>query len=977
MGKPNERQSSRNEDSKSKREREFRAAAAAADTFPIVGLGASAGGLGALEAFFENVPSDSGLAFVVVTHQHPKSRSLMAELLARKTSMPVVEVRSATHVEPNHVYTLQPGYNLGIENGVLQPAPAAARPQPQMPVDYFFRSLAHDQKERAVGIVLSGTGSDGSLGLKEIKGELGMVMVQDETSAEYSGMPHAAIATEVVDYVLPAAEMPRQLLTYVAASMPGRQHSVPSDTLPDVLQQIFLAIRERTGHDFSRYKRSTVWRRIERRMNVHHLDTLNKYVRYLKKHPAEVDSLFKELLIGVTSFFRDDEAWQALAQPLRELLSDKPNEYVLRAWIPGCSTGEEAYSLAILLRECLDELKKPFNVQIFATDLDMTAIDVARAGVYPLGISNDISAQRLARFFTLDDDSYRVRKEIRDMIVFAPQNLIADPPFTKLDILSCRNLLIYLDASLQRRLLPIFHYALKPKGLLFLGSSESIGSYLELFANVDKKWKLFRRNDVSTNAYAAEFPAGTPQLAAIGPPQVAPAQRSEGSPSLENVVDRMLLRELVPPTVLVHERGGVVHVHGRTGLFLEPAQGAQASANIFNMARRGLEIRLSAAIRQAATGKEVLQRGVRVQANGDSVSVDLRVVRLEEPEALRGLYRITFEHVQPVSDDHTRGGDEAEPPSRIVELERELQYMKANHQSTIEELETANEELKSTNEELQSTNEELQSANEELETSKEEMQSLNEELQTVNAELQGKVDDLSRANNDMKNLLNGTDIATIFLDGNLRIKRFTEQAKKVIRLIPTDIGRPIGDLVSTLHYGRLVDDAREVLRTLVFKETEVQGEKQEWYLMRILPYRTTENVINGLVLTFVDVSKLKYLQNEQTRMLDALRSSPVSVFAQDLESRFTWVYSAAFGKGGPELVGKLESELFQPDEARQLAQLRQHVLATRAASRQQIQLAWNGTRRNYDFYVEPRHEPTGEITGFTFVVTDVTGSASE
>jgi two-component system CheB/CheR fusion protein len=938
--------------------------------FPIVGLGASAGGLGALDEFFEHLPADSGMAFVVVTHQHAGQPSLLSELLGRRTAMPVAQVSEATQVEPNHVYTIRPGYDVTIVDGLLQPAPVQGRVGAHLPIDHFFRSLAQDQKELAIGIVLSGTGSDGSLGLKEIKAELGMVMVQDEQSAQYTGMPHSAIATALVDYVLPAKAMPAQLLAYaplVAGRPEGAHWTGPA---PPQLQQIFQLLRGHTGHDFSQYKTSTVGRRIERRVNVHHFDSVKRYLRYLETNPPELDLLFRELLIGVTSFFRDPEVWQALGDPLRGLLEDKPDGYVFRAWVPGCSTGEEAYTLAILVRECLDRMKRTLGVQIFATDLDDLAIDVARAGAYSSSIARDIPPQSLERFFSSEDEGYRVNKQLREMIVFAPQNLIADPPFTKLDLLSCRNLLIYLDAKLQRRLLPIFHYALKPKGLLLLGSSESVGPYFELFTAVDKKAKIFRRSDLVSSAVVAEFPAASPELPVKGTSiRTTVAARSGGN--IDQIVQRTLLKDLVPPTVLVHERGEVVHVHGRTGLYLEPAPGSQAGANIFNMARQGLQISLAAAIRQAATSEgEVILRGAQVRSNGGFIAVDLRARRLKEPESLRGLFRVTFEKAEDVAS-HGEATELGSLPDRIKDLERELEYAKEGHQGTVEELETANEELKSTNEELQSTNEELQSANEELETSKEEMQSLNEELQTVNAELQGKLDELSDANNDMKNLLNGTDIATVFIDGDLRIKRFTEQARKVIRIIATDVGRSIADLVSRLQYDRLIPDIREVLDTLVVKETEVRGEGGEWYLMRILPYRTTENVIDGLVLTFVDVTNIKTLQAEQDRLLDGLKDSLVSVFTQDQELRFSWVGNAVFGKDPRELIGKTDRDIFAPEEATLLRELKRRVLTSGERVRSRTALALGGDERLFDLYLEPRRSEAGTIVGISCVAIDV------
>ncbi|NUO51720.1 MAG: PAS domain-containing protein [Polyangiaceae bacterium] len=697
---------------------------------------------------------------------------------------------------------------------------------------------------------------------------------------------------------------------------------------------------------------------------------MKRYVRYLQANPTEIDTVFKELIIGVTSFFRDPEAWLALEPILDEALQAVETGQVFRAWVPACSTGEEAYSLAILLKERMEKLKKQASVQIFATDLDATAIDAARAGEYPLGITTDVSAERINRYFTKDDQVFRIKKEIRELVVFAPQNIIGDPPFTKLDLLCCRNLLIYLDAELQRRLLPIFHYALKAKGYLFLGSSESIGGFGDLFTTASKKWKIFKREDVTVGAYVAEFPMSRMRdnPSSSGSARVL---RLGAEANIPQIADRLFLKHLVPPTVLIHQRGDVVHIHGRTGLFLEPAPGPQTAANIFNMVREGLQISLAAAMREAAgTDKEEVHRRVPVRTNGDVHAVDLRVQAIREPEPLRGLFRVTFDDTG-LAEESTDEKTHQTVPSRMLELERELQYTKESHQGTIEELETANEELKSTNEEMQSTNEELQSANEELETSKEEMQSLNEELQTVNAELQGKVEELSRANNDMRNLLNGTDIATIFLDNALNIKRFTEQAKRVIRLIPSDVGRSIADLVSTLRYDSLVNDAREVLNTLVFKETEVQGEGEASYLMRILPYRTTENVIEGLVLTFVDITKVRRLQQNQERLLRALESSPTCVFGNDTSLRYRWAYVPVFGRQPHEVDGKTDGELFGTEASKPLTALKRKVLDSGTAARGRIELPVSGKLRTYDLYVEAMRDDKGTITGVSCVATDV------
>jgi len=945
--------------------------------FPIVGLGASAGGLQALEEFFSNMPVDSGMAFVVVTHLHPDQPSMLSELVGRKTAMPVTELKKSTIVEQNHIYTIMPGRNVAMFKGALQPMTPDRTAPLSLPIDYFFRSLAQDQKDRAIGIILSGTGSDGTLGLKEIKGALGMVMVQREESASYAGMPQSAIATGLVDYVLAPAEMPAKLVAYVkdAYGTPPRVLAREGVPQPDALQQIFVLLRARTRHDFSQYKGSTINRRIERRMNVHHLDSLKRYVRFLQENPAELDLLFKELLIGVTSFFRDPEAFEALSAALGVVLSKKPDNYQARIWVPGCSSGEEAYSIAILLREFMERTKKPLAVQIFATDLDSDAIDLARAGLYPLGIANDVAPKRLKRFFVREDDVFRVTKDLREMVVFAPQNLIEDPPFTKVDLLSCRNLLIYLDGSLQRRLLPIFHYSLRPDGLLFLGSSESIGAFSYLFGTLDKKWKVFHRKEVAEGTYMAEFPAGirgTPPPDARG---VAPAVRPADPNALQGA-DRLIMRELLPPTVIIRERGDIVHIHGRTGIFLELTPGPQPVANIFNMARDGLQLEVASLVRQSAvTEGEIIRREVRFKPNGAELLVDLRARRLTDPEPFRGLIMISFEGLRPMvppKDKKAKGDVKPRANDRVSELERDLQYTKESHQKTIEELETANEELKSTNEELQSTNEELQSANEELETSKEEMQSLNEELQTVNTELSGKVEELSRANDDMKNLLNATDIATIFLDNELNITRYTEQAKRIMRLIPSDVGRPIVDLVTKIRYANLAEDARQVLSTLIFKEVEVQGEEGGWYFMRILPYRTTDNVIDGLVMTFLDITKIKSLEQNQQRLMQAIRTSPTTVFGMDRDLKYTWIASGAFGRSPDAIIGRKDEDLFDADSARRLTEFKRRAIEGGGGTRHTTKLTIDGETRLYDFYLAPMKDEAGKIIGVAGVHTDVT-----
>jgi two-component system, chemotaxis family, CheB/CheR fusion protein len=840
--------------------------------FPIVGLGASAGGLEALEEFFKQMPPDGGMAFVVVTHQHPGHTSLLPELLRRCAAMPVVEASDNLRVKQNCIYVARPEGYLALVNGKLQFMDCPDSSAVRLPIDYFFRSLAEDQRERAVGVILSGTASDGTLGVKAIKGATGMTMAQEPESAKYPGMPRSAIATGLVDYVLPAGQLPQRLVAYAKGPylMPSGADADADAALPEPMPKIIVLLRNRTGHDFSSYKPTTIRRRIERRMNLHQLRGPQQYLSVLQDNPHELDLLFKELLIGVTSFFRDPDAFEALGKTLKTMLEARPDDAAVRVWVPGCATGEEAYSLAILLREGAERMKKRVTVQIFGTDLNSAGIDAARTGVYPDGIAVDVSRERLARFFTKEDGHYRLKKEIREMVIFAPQNVCKDPPFTKLDLISCRNLLIYLNGALQRRLLSLFHYALKPDGLLFLGPSESIGELRDHFAVVDKKAKIFRGTG---QASALQAPLDLSASAGETAPThagIAEAAVAAPQPRLSATFERLLLGRFAPASVIVNERGDISFIHGRTGSFLEPASG-QPRHNLLEMAREGLRLALAAALRRAARQKsEVVSEGVRVKANGSFTLVDVAVSRITEPESIRGLFLVTFRPARVAIARPAKRKKSASaglPPGRVDELEQELQFAKETLQNTVEELQTANEGLTSSNEELQSSNEELQSTNEELETSKEEMQSLNEELQTVNAQLQSKMEAFSQANDDMQNLLNSTAISTVFLDGQLHIRRFTEEARKVFNLIPTDVGRPIADLASHLNYDQLVVDATEVLRTLAARETEVPTREGGWRLVRILPYRTTENVIDGLVITLVDITRTKRAEQaaEQSR----------------------------------------------------------------------------------------------------------------
>jgi two-component system CheB/CheR fusion protein len=646
-------------------------------------------------------------------------------------------------------------------------------------------------------------------------------------------------------------------------------------------------------------------------MNVHQIKKPSDYVRYLHENPHEIDILFKELLISVTNFFRDPEAWEALRPRLQELVTSRAENQTLRVWVPGCATGEEAYSMAIALREALDKVGRHLLVQIFGTDLDAEAIETARIGQYPDGIAVDVSAQRLDRYFLREDGVYRVRKEIREMVVFAPQNVIKHPPFTKLDVISCRNLLIYLNAEVQKKLLPIFHYALKPGGVLFLGPSETVGGFSDLFDVADKHWKIFtRKMDAGIVRTIPELPVHHAAAEELIPAAQLPVPAIKEA-HIATQIQRTLLKRFAPATVVVTDRGEIVFIHGRTGAYLEPSPGEPRN-NVLDMSREGLQIEMSAAMRECArTGADVNRENIRVRTNGSFAYVNLTVSKIKEPESVRGLLLITFRPSlsaapAPVPVRRKKGKKESDD-QRVAALERELQHTKESQQTTLEELETSNEELKSANEELQSINEELQSANEELETSKEEMQSLNEELTTVNAELQSKVEELSQANDDMQNLLNSTDIATVFLDNELNIKRFTKQAKELVMLRETDVGRPISELASNLHDNALIANCSAVLKTLGSRESEVRTKDGSWYLMRIMPYRTAENVIDGLVLTFVDIHRLKDAQKDLSRMSKVFMASPDPIIIVNLEDKIGDLNDEAlrtYGFSRTQLLGK-------------------------------------------------------------------------
>lgn len=832
--------------------------------FPIVGIGASAGGLEALEQLLAGVPADSGMAFVIIQHLDPKRPGMLPELLQRATTMAVKQAANRMRIKPDCVYVIPPDKDISILHGSLYLLEMTTRHGLHLPIDTFLTSLAEDRREQAIGVILSGMGSDGTAGLAAIRKRGGLALVQTPETAKFDAMPRSAIAAGLADIVAPAGEIPgliraRKRHHPLLAEVPVAPDSPAGNS---AFEKVCILLRAQTGHDFSLYKRSTLYRRIERRIAIHQLAGIADYAIFLQSNPQEIDLLFKELLIGVTQFFRDPAAWAWLQENvLPAMIRANPPGNALRAWVAGCSSGEEAYSLAIAFQESIDRIKpkERVDVHIFATDLDPDAIARARQGLYSPSIAGDVSAERLTRFFREDGGKYRVSQDIRQMVVFAPHNVAMDPPFTRLDMLTCRNLLIYLGPALQKKLVPLFHYSLKPGGILFLGSAESIGGFGELFSPCDAKARVYRREPLVSRPLDVEFPTRLPPQPVNTNASLTPTMPTA---NLQTIADQLLLQKFAPAAVLTNAEGDVIFINGRTGKYLEPAAG-KANWNIHAMARAGLREELIVALPKALrTAEAVVIHDLQVGGNGETHTINLTVYPVREPALLQGMAMIVFEDVAAAKPKRKRRTAKQATDARVLELEEGLQKAREETQSIREEMQTSHEELKSANEELQSTNEELQSTNEELTTSKEEMQSLNEELQMVNAELQSKVDELSATSSDMKNLMDSTDIATVFLDNALRVRRFTSQATHIFKLIPGDVGRPLSDIVHDLDYPDLQDDAQEVLRTLVFSEKQIPSRDAGWYIVRIMPYRTLENVIDGVVITFIDISEAKHLEAE-------------------------------------------------------------------------------------------------------------------
>ena len=872
-----------------------------APPFPVVGIGASAGGLRALENFFQPMPPAPGMAFVIITHLAPDRKSLLTEILARHTRLKVEVARDHQPVEKDNVYILPPGAILTIADGLLRLEPVDVVDHQRKPIDIFFSSLARDQGEYAVGVVLSGSGADGVLGVKAIKEHGGVTLAQasDSSGPGFSGMPDSAIASGLVDFAIPVDAMASKLIENLRsfdafeALVRSPRENNDDRAVAEAREAIYAILFSQTGHDFSGYKTRTFMRRVQRRMQARQCEAIEDYVAYLRENPDEATLLFRDLLINVTSFFRDKDAFAALEQTVIPRLFEKKGaaDWV-RVWAPGCATGEEAVSIAILLREHMTKLRLAPRVTIFATEVDEAALNTARAGRYPEALMEGVSRERRQRFFTADPGGYIVAKDVRDLCVFSAHDILRDPPFSRMDLISCRNLLIYFNAQAQGQMFPVFHYALRPHGFLFLGMSESIGRFTDLFAPLDKKHCLFQARDT-----------GSPTRMPLHANKWRPASfgihlpRADGARSgsqLRQSVELRVLDQFAPPHVVVNEEGDIVYFSSRTGKWLEASPGAP-TRQLLTMARKGLRLELRGALREAIeTRRAAKRRNLKVEAEDGGVElISLIVEPLSDSIGDRRLFLVLFDEQGRAPSAEDVAAKTGDPADGAATFEGELRDTRDRLQSTIEEYETTLDELKSANEELVSLNEEMQSSNEELESSKEELQSLNEELQTVNHELSDKVEELDRANSDLRNVFVSTQIATVFLDQNLVIRSFTPSASELFNIIPTDAGRPLTDLVTKLDYPDLQADIRKVLETGTLMERRVckNGVEPVYYIARLTPYYDTAGKISGVVAALIDVSSLARSE-EYVRELHADRLNSMAEMATGLAHELNQPLSA-------------------------------------------------------------------------------------
>lgn len=860
-------------------------------TTPLIGIGASAGGIEALSEFFDTMPPDSGLAFIVVLHLDPTQQSHLASILAQHTAMPVVEIKDGMKVEADRVHVIAPNRDLRVEGDTLRLSEPGEPRGHRHPIDVLFKSLAEQRQARTAAIVLSGTGTNGTQGLKEVKAAGGLILVQDPANLRFDGMPRSATAAGLADHVLPPADMPGALMGYFRHSYvaePDGLTAAPQDGQPG-LEHVLGILRAHSGQEFRSYKPGTLMRRINRRMSLRGIGNLADYLNLLRAEPTENQALVRDLLISVTSFFRDIEAWTTLAETvIAPLVADRESGSAIRVWVPACATGEEAYSIAMLLAEQAEAAHKQFDIKIFASDLLESNLNAARAGVYPGSSVEMLASDRIRRFFDKLDGSYQVRGSLRELIVFAKQDLLREPPFSRMDLITCRNMLIYIEPEAQRRAIALFHFALREGGRLFLGSAETIGRADDLFETISKKWRIFRRVG-PTRHDIVNFPVLGSNHAAQH--RADPVALAEPSARATETARRALLERYAPASVLIDQKGRVLYFHGETADYLKQPSG-EPTRDLLAMARDGLLARLRGAMQAVMSGDEDVSFTTQIR-RGDSL-FPVRVTLAPLPATLQasGLVLVTFEPVstepQPSIVSEQQGSDQQGATSA---LESELRSTRTELQGTIEQLESLNEELKASNEEATSMNEELQSTNEELETSKEELQSFNEELHSINSQLQHKISELDQVTNDLANLLSGTEIATVFLDMEMRIKWFSPVTKHLLELQTGDIGRPLSHFAPKFVDGRLLDDAQLVLDKLAPLEAEIQSNTGHWYLRRILPYRTRDNRIAGLVITFIDIHERKLASdavNESRIFAEAIVATarqPLIVVDSDLRVR--------------------------------------------------------------------------------------------
>jgi two-component system CheB/CheR fusion protein len=857
----------------SRRSSQRRGLAPAADNFPVVGLGASAGGLDAFRRLLAVLPGGTGMAFILIQHLDPTHASMMVDLLAGHTPLPVQQAAQGMPLEPEHVYLIPPGAYLSIRAGALRLSQPRERHGARLPFDFFLRSLADELGERAICVVLSGTGSDGSLGLKAVKEKGGLVIAQEPSEAEYDGMPRSAITTGAVDLVLRIAEMPQILATY------GRRKELtPKDHPSDGLAEIVNLVRTKTAHDFALYKPGTLARRIERRMARTGVDDIHRYLDLLRENSTELDLLAKDLLINVTSFFRDPKTFQMLAEEMiPDLVRRQPPDRPLRIWVAGCSTGEETYSLAMLFIEEITAAKRHIKLQVFASDVDEDAVALARDGRYPESITADVSAQRLVRFFTREEHGYRVTPELRAVVVFTVQDVLADPPFSRLDLISCRNLLIYLRPEAQQKVLLLFHFALSEGGILVLGGAETVGSLDDRFVPISKTQRIYRQIG-RRRPGEIDFPIGSGAGARPiwpGAPHPAAARGINAS----DLMHRLLIETYAPASVLINRKYECLYYSGPTDRYLQVAAG-EPSRDLLAMAREGLRTKLRTAVQQASRERtHTITTGAQARSGGGALAVRIEV----HPVQRNGeeLLLVSFFEEPAPEPKPDRSVEPAHDQSRVAELERELEATRKELESAIHDLETGNEVQKAINQEAMSANEEFQSTNEELMTSREELQSLNEELTALNSQLQEALERQRSTSNDLQNILDSSGVATLFLDSELNIRFFTPAAKSLFRVIATDIGRPLADLTPLALDHDLLADARAVLASLAPLGREIEADGGAWYVRRILPYRTQDNRIDGVVITFADISEIKAAER-QIRAAHAYSDSVIDTIRQPM-----------------------------------------------------------------------------------------------